>query len=254
MLRRKWKIVCSSFCDRGDIRESNQDALLVRYEDIRGMPAGLFAVADGCGGLMHGDKISQLLTARCEDFWKKKFPDLISYPSPESVRKAVLGWLDDVNREAKAYGDELGSRVGSTMSMLLLIGRQYFIFNVGDSRVYRCRKGTSLCLTEDQSLLADKLRNNEISPEEAKRFKGKNVLTMCVGYYDKVQVFTTCGTMRRGDVFLLCSDGFYNGVGHLSLESIIPDFVAEESASLMRSRIPDGAARDNISVIVFQVR
>lgn len=237
----------------GDVRKINQDAILVRYEKIKGNLVGLFVVADGCGGLAHGEKISQMIVDRCIELWERRKEEFVLHQSEEFIKKIVLDWMDKLNDEARSYGNEIKKRVGSTMSMLWLIGKKYYIFNTGDSRVYRYHRGKLDRLTEDQSLLADKIRNHEITAAEAKTFKKKNVLTMCVGFFEKLHIFTNSGKIYKNDIFLLCSDGFYNGMNDRLIENMFPSFVSKGSAFLLRQMIPDGKAHDNISIIIFQL-
>ena len=254
MLKRRFDIICSSLCEKGDIREVNQDAVLVRYGEVAGHTAGLFVVADGCGGLSHGDRISRMITERCEELWDEQMESFVRNPSENSIRASVLERIDDINEAARDYGRQKGSRVGSTMSLLLLIGRRYYIFHVGDSRIYLHRRKKSLRLTEDQTFLEDRLRNREMTVEEAMDFRGKNPLTMCVGYFDPVRVFTSSGTARRDDIFLMCSDGFYNGLGGAFFGKVFPSGVTEDSAFFLRRMIPENQAGDNVSIIIFQLK
>lgn len=253
MLGQKWDIVCSSICDSGDIREINQDAILVRYERIKGILTGIFVVADGCGGLAHGERISRMIAERCLELWEEKKEEFAAHQSEEIIKKTVSDRMDKINEEARRYGNEIEKRVGSTMSMLWLVGKKYYIFHTGDSRVYRYHRGKLDRLTEDQSLLADKIRNHEITAAEAERFQRKNVLTMCVGFFEKLQLFINFGRAHKYDVFLLCSDGFYNVMDDVSMKNLFPRFITEDSALALRQMIPDGRAGDNISVIVFQL-
>lgn len=251
MLRRKFKIICSSICEKGDIRENNQDCVLVKYDQTAGRTAGIFMVADGCGGLAHGDEISRMVADCFESLWDERIVDFRE--NPERILTDVPEQICRINEKVLDYGIQINERVGSTMSLLILIGRRYYIFHAGDSRIYLYRKKRAFRLTEDQTLLADRLRNGEITIEEALNYKGKNPLTMCIGYFDPVRIFTASGTARRGDIFLLCSDGFYNGIGDTFFGKVFPEEVTEESSAYLRQMIPDGKANDNVSVVIFQL-
>ena len=255
MLRRHLHTAFSLCCEPGDLRSVNQDRVLARQGEISGLQAGLFLVADGCGGLCRGEAVSGLLADSFQVIWDRELPALLAAcRRPEDViPDALAQWVDKINESAYAFGRQVGERVGSTLTVLLTLDRRYYILNVGDSRAY-LRRGRRLCqLTEDQSLVADMLRNREITPEEAVRFRQKNILTMCVGYFDRVQVFRTQGKLRRGDLFLLCTDGLYHGVGEDRLEASLPELVTEDSAAALRDRIAAGDARDNVSAVLVQI-
>jgi len=66
MLRRRLYTVSSVWCDQGDLRPSNQDHVLARQGMLDGRAAGLYLVADGCGGLAYGGEISRLVAESCD--------------------------------------------------------------------------------------------------------------------------------------------------------------------------------------------
>lgn len=255
MLRRRFHTVCSVCCERGDIRRNNQDAVFARQGRLMDHQIGMFMVADGCGGMEYGETISRLLRDSFERIWDEALPPLFSVEKGLEGRlhSAVCGWIQQINETACGFGRRVKGQVGSTLTVLLTLDGRYYIWNVGDSRVY-LRRGKRLCrLTEDQSLLADMLRNGEIAQEEAAGFRRKHVLTMCVGYFEELKIFQTKGKLRRGDLFLLCSDGFYHGVGEARLAELLPEHVVSESAERCRNGIPFGRAADNVSVILVEI-
>ena len=251
--RRTFASVC---CDVGDLRTVNQDRILVRHGEMAGRQVGLFMVADGCGGLSHGETISHLLADSFRVIWEEALPRFLENaedPEKELI-PALMNWVEQINASAYGFGQQIAQRVGSTLTLLVTIDKAYYILNVGDSRVYLCRGKDMLQLTEDQSLVADLLRNREITPEEAKHFGRKNVLTMCVGCFEKVQIFRTSGKLRKGDIFLLCSDGLHSILGEDQIQKWLPKRLEENSATILRDHIPPGAARDNVSVLLVEIR
>lgn len=254
MLTRKYHFCSSVCCEQGDVREYNQDCTLALSGEVGGYAAGLYMVADGCGGLAHGEKISRLLADSFTVIWREALPSLLAMPklTSEDILRALSNWLRQINAVAYAFGRQTESKVGSTLTLLLLLNDAYYILNVGDSRAYLCRNGNLQRLTEDQSLLADMLHNREITPEEARRSERRNVLTMCIGYFEQLQSFCASGKIKRDDIFLLCSDGFYGALSAEKLRSHLPAAVAENSAADLRGLIPLGRAHDNVSVLLVQ--
>ncbi len=255
MLNFKLRTVYSICSEQGDSRAENQDSILARSGEIAGRTAGLFVVADGCGGLSYGGSVSRLLTDSFQVIWEEELPKLLygGRNRQDTILSALRKWMDQINAAAYQFGRQVGEKVGSTATILLTLGRRYYILNVGDSRAYLYRRGVLRQLTEDQSLLADLLRNREITLEQADNFTRKNVLTMCVGGYEKVQCFCTYGKLRRKDIFLLCSDGLYRGLGEEHLGAYLPAEVEEESASRLRGHIAAGGASDNVSALLLEI-
>lgn len=254
MLRRRYFTVFSLCCELGDRRTVNQDRAFARQGEIDGCLAGLFLVADGCGGLQHGEKISQLLAESFAVIWDRELPRLLAVRwSDEEILAAIVGWAERINETAYTFGQQTGERVGSTVSLLMTLDDRYYILNAGDSRIYLRRDQTFQRLTEDQSVVADMLRNGEITPEEAARANCPNALTMCVGYFQRLRPFLAQGRLRRGDLFLLCSDGLYRGLGENRIPACLPRRVTEDSARQLRACIPPGGAEDNVTALLVEV-
>lgn len=255
MLKRGYNAEFSVCCESGDVRSVNQDWVLARYGKMCGFSVGLFIVADGCGGMAYGEMISQLIIRSFIDIWNFKLPNLLEERKnyKKRILPVMLRWIKQINESAYSFGRNINSRVGSTMTVLLTINNNYWIFNCGDSRAYLMRKNKLYKLTEDQTLIADMLRNNEIEHDEISKFGHGNVLTMCVGFFEKMQIFSACGRLKYKDIFLLCSDGLYNSIGNENLIYMMPDHIDKLSAKHLRDSIVNGKAADNVSVVLVEI-
>lgn len=242
--------------ETGDVRNENQDHILCRAGNIGGIPCGLFLVADGMGGLRHGGWASEYTARSFEAWWHRELPPMIlaGRDSDEDLEELLEQEIWEINRAVYRFGRERQIRCGTTLSVLLLAGSRGFIRNLGDSRVYRQRDNRIRCLTQDQSLVAQLLREGAITEQEAKISSKKNVLTMCLGMYEEAQSFGAKGRVRNGDVFLLCSDGLYNPLGEARMEELLglAGYGAEQKAALLRRQIPPGKAHDNVSAVVVE--
>ena len=161
MLRAEYSVCC----EPGDLRRDNQDRVFAARGEVNGQQAGIFMVADGCGGMALGEKISTLLAESFSRIWEEELPRLLRQTGdPHAhMRPAIADWVQRINASAYTFGQSVGEKVGSTLSLLVLLNRRYYICNAGDSRVYRLRADGWERLTEDQSLVADMLRNGELS-------------------------------------------------------------------------------------------
>ena len=252
------KLITSSYSDKGDIRKENQDSILCLTGMVGKYRSGLFVVADGCGGMKNGEKISRLVTRELKLVWEKQLPDIVAGKrfNRFDIESMLDGAIDRINRKAVKLCKDTGEKGGSTVSLILMLGVRYFIRHAGDSRIYRVRYGIKQ-LTEDQTLVADMVRRCEITAEEARTHRKKNVLNMCIGYFDKVKLYKASGFIHRCDEFIICSDGLYNCISEKQLRSFVrhqrtADYGA--GAERLRRRIPEGAARDNVSVILVRCK
>lgn len=249
-----YNVYVSAHTDIGDRKKTNQDSIFFKSDVINNHRVCMFIVADGCGGLRFGEEVSNLIVTYFSRFWNDEFKKTISAKKIDmcEIDTCLNRAMEDVNQKAREFSKQVKAGVGSTLTMLVSADNKYIVKNVGDSRVYLKRKNKIIQLTEDQSLVADLVRSGELTKEEAKNHKKKNVLTMCVGAFDDLKVYTGSGVIKDKDTFILCSDGLHN---HVSAETMLEILKAEkydfeEKAQILRESIEKGNADDNVSSVV----
>jgi PPM family protein phosphatase len=226
----------------GRVRSINEDNYLAR-DDV-----GLWAVADGMGGHRGGEVASEIACASLG----RAFAD-----------RTVEGLVDAIE-QANAAVFEAGSDdpdlsgMGTTVVALAVVdelGDEVLaVANVGDSRVYRLAGSDLEQLTEDHSLVADLVRQGNLSPEEAAVHPQRNIVTRVLGVNDDVPVDIVTVEPHRGDRYVLCSDGLFNEVPEPAIADVLhridePGAVAED---LVRLAV-EGGGRDNVTVVVVDV-
>jgi serine/threonine protein phosphatase PrpC len=97
--------------------------------------------------------------------------------------------------------------------------------HVGDSRLYRVRQGRAEQLTADDSVVQHMVDAGFIKPEEARHHPKKNQLLAAMGSEEMPQVHVTFlpESLRDGDAFLLCSDGWWDGLDLDDIERTMLD-------------------------------
>ena len=142
--------------------------------------------------------------------------------------------------------------MGTTISVLLVVGDYAVVGKVGDSRAYLIIGGNPEQLTEDHTLIAWQLKQGLITHEEATVSPHRNVITRAVGSRDYVEVDTRIVGLTQGDRFLLCSDGL---PGYLRDEDIVP--LVELGGAEAVQRFVDIAnvrgGRDNITAVLVEL-
>lgn len=249
-----FNIKISSHTDIGDVKKTNQDCIFSKNDVINGHSVGLFIVADGCGGLAYGEEISNLVVTHFSRVLNHELKELLQHNiiNANAVDELLEKAIRDINDGALAFSHQVDSKVGSTVSLLLTIDNRFYIKNVGDSRIYLLRGKHIKQLTEDQSLVADMVRNGELTIEEAKTFKKKNILTMCIGVFEEIKTYSKNGKIKNNDTFVLCCDGLHNHVSSEKMVQIInnKNISFENKAEEMRMSIESGIANDNVSAII----
>ena len=115
--------------DTGIKRDNNQDSIFLSDSPVGPLP-NLYIVADGMGGHAAGDFASQYAIRLVVDFVKKS-----TIENPLSLMKrAFIYASNEVYKEAEK--DKYKNGMGTTMVAAVLIGKELYVGNIGDSRLY----------------------------------------------------------------------------------------------------------------------
>ena len=124
---------------------------------------------------------------------------------------------------------------------------------MGDSRGYLVREGRNEQLTEDHSLVNEKVRAGMMTMEEAQNHRLKNIITRSLGYQEEVEIDAQVQAVRRSDRFLLCSDGLSNLVSTAEIgEAVLRNSPQDAARSLIEMACERGGD-DNITVVCLAV-
>ncbi|MCG5056346.1 MAG: Stp1/IreP family PP2C-type Ser/Thr phosphatase [Myxococcales bacterium] len=243
--------------DVGRKREHNEDNFLVDKK------LSLFVVADGMGGHASGEVASHLAVHELRRVVEEDRPTLEAYQQGKAATQDVLQILEEavqsacqaVFRRGQQDPDKRG--MGTTASVLLVVGERGFIAHVGDSRIYLLRQGQVVQLTEDHSLVNELIRRGKVTKEtlaQSPYASFKNAVTRAVGVYETVQVDTIDFDILPGDQFLLCSDGLH---AYLDERRTL-ELMSEDDVTQVPQRLIDHANRsggiDNITAVVIRIQ
>lgn len=240
--------------DIGRRRAQNEDYFLID----EGL--SLYIVADGMGGLDRGDIASRMACERIRDHILKSTVEIESFRAQPtlSARDKVLSVLEAgvqlACSEIFALADQQAGRgMGTTLDILFMCDGVGFTAHVGDSRIYLFRNGKIHQLTEDHSLVQEKVKQGLLTREEARTAKRRNVITRAVGVLPNVKVDTLAFEIDVGDCFLLCSDGLHQYFSDVELEKAIPDVGREDVSQTLTEMANERGGADNITVVFSEV-
>ncbi|MCF8199612.1 MAG: bifunctional protein-serine/threonine kinase/phosphatase [Sulfuritalea sp.] len=194
----------------------------------------LVAVADGVGGHANGRKASEYcVRSLLSDYYAT--PDTWSVPQAlDKVIGALNRWLHAHSRRARETAG-----MATTLSALVLRGRRYVVAHVGDTRIYRLRRGELTRLTSDHVWEHPELRN---------------VLSRAVGLDAVLAVDYADGELEEGDVFLLVSDGVWAALGDTRLARLLAgNDTADDIATKLANAAVDSGAQDNCTALVVRI-
>jgi len=238
--------------DIGQRRKLNEDSFL-RDDGI-----GFYIVADGVGGHAKGEVASALTVEEAYGYIKRELATVerfLSDPNPETLfqlRRLVESAVQSACYMVFGLAEQDPERRGmsTTVSGLLLAENIGVVAQVGDSRIYRLRHGTAQQLTEDHTLINYKLKHGLITPEEATRAPGRNVITRAVGHKDYVQVDTIECDVLQDDRFMLCSDGLHGYIEEHEVARLMEGKALEEVAQRFVDLANERGGKDNITVLL----
>ena len=222
----------SAHSDRGRVRPANQDTA---YAGTR-----LLAVADGfgpAGAPVSGAAVEAL-----------RFLDTEEVPAGNVLNlleEAVRGATEAVRDVADA--DENGT----TLTALLWTGSQLALVHIGDSRAYLLRDGGLFRITHDHSVVQSLIDEGRLTPEEAGAHPQRTLLLKAL----------TTGTpdlklhdARRGDRYLLCSDGLTAVVPEHRIRELLTAHPSpEEAVRTLVDAANEAGGPDNVSCVVADV-
>ena len=233
--------------DVGNRRTSNQDSLMLRTGTCQGKEILLAAVADGMGGMKRGDWASLTALTMLDRWWTERLSEFVG----ETVLWDLLGDSLAVTVEQinwTIYRESGAERSGTTLSMLFLYDNHYLLLHVGDSRIYRLRRGVTEQLTRDQTWCQQELDAGRLTAEEAAVHPMRHALISTLGVEAQYQLQRESGTVSPGDAFLLCSDGFYQEFDPAVWKKIDdPQKLLEQACA----QIKEGPAGDNLSAVLL---
>ncbi|HKZ62958.1 MAG TPA: Stp1/IreP family PP2C-type Ser/Thr phosphatase [Thermoplasmata archaeon] len=243
----------------GRVRSVDEDSLLATEIQTAFLSQPrtrlLLMVADGMGGHRRGDVASKIVV---QTVARTLLPMLTS---EEEVSRAeyCTALLDAVVGANQAVFDRAQSSpeyegMGTTLALAVVDGRNLYVSNVGDSRVYLVNKREICQVTRDHSLVQEMVDRGEITAEEARHHPRKNVITMVLGVYGEVTPDVGCLTVEPGDRVLLCCDGLVNHVEDGDIHRVVVETGDPQRACeiLVALANKDGG-KDNISVVLAPI-
>jgi len=220
----------------GRVREVNEDGVFDRPD------LGLWAVADGMGGHGDGDLASGAII--------EAMAALSQPTSALEMRREFERQVEAAHRRLHELSAERGGVVGATLVALLRFEAHFACLWCGDSRAYLYRRGELAQLSHDHSRAQDLVDGGVMSPEEARVWRGRNVVTRALGVEGEVELDMVDGPLAPGDRILLCSDGLTGHVQDSEIARALGVRGPEEACAALVALTLERGAEDNVSLIV----
>jgi protein phosphatase len=247
------RIAYAGLTDPGRVRPLNEDGLLL-------LPgAGVFAVADGLGGLDGGDIASRtalqalaaLYTAPGGAPCCPLFPPEDEHPAGPPLAAVVAA----VNLRTFRQKIALGRNMATTLAMIQCCGPTAAVVHVGDSRVYRWRGGELRCLTRDHSLVNELCDQGAMTPSQAEQSRQRHVITRAIGAAATVAPTVNTCDLLPGDLLLLCTDGLTAMLADTEISALLKNNADRPGQTVARlvAAANEAGGRDNVTVVLVQL-
>jgi serine/threonine protein phosphatase PrpC len=245
MKTRGWAVT-----DVGRKRDHNEDSFLCN-DELR-----LYAVADGMGGHLGGERASRMAVEIVE---REMIQARARGLSPDEGPPAVGSALRDITLLAAraiyeaAHADAQHAGMGTTLTTAAFHNQHLTLCHVGDSRAYVYRDGRARQLTEDHSWIQEQVRAGLLSPDDAMVSRFRNIITRSVGFEPSVEPDVITVPVEAGDCYLLCSDGLSNYLSTEEIGAVLTNRFYGDAGPALVEMANDRGGDDNVTCVVIYV-
>jgi protein phosphatase len=243
------KIQVAQLSHIGMHRSENQDSMnYVNPEDkellkTRGC---LLMVADGMGGAAGGRVASQIASSVVPKAYYANSADPL-----ESLRHAFQAANQEILQRSQADSSLQG--MGTTATAIAFLAGKCFFAHVGDTRLYRVRGHQIQQLTKDHSMVATMVREGLISEVDARHHPQRNILLRSVGVKEEIAIDVQSEEVKKGDVYVLCTDGLHGLVEDQEIATIVEEEIPEMACESLVTFANQRGGFDNVTIQVAVV-
>lgn len=241
-------------------RRSNNQDFITKFLIDEKKSIYFFAVADGMGGAAGGEVASQTVIDTCKGFLSNYFsantpPYNLKFALKSAIKTADKKLVEIVNDRPELRG------MGTTLTCVLIVGDNYVVGNIGDSRTYYYNSQIMTQITRDHSAIEDYRREHGDNLDDAIVKQYGHLITRSLGPgRDEPDIFPLdgeCYQLKDDSGFLLCSDGLLVNKGETDPSEFHNYCIGKKTTrdaveSLIGHAFYSGST-DNISVICVEI-
>lgn len=203
--------------DIGRVRSENEDSYLCNDK------IGLYAVADGIGGLPSGAQASQLsIQALQKIVAEHEVGTKLNY---ERILSAIN---DQVFQLGRMISPQFG--IGSTLTFVHVTGVKLHFGHVGDSTAHRLRSKNLQQLTTDHTIETELKARAARGEPLGLLMENRAALTRCIGQPPPLEPDCFAHTILPHDRYLLSSDGMSRFIPHDEITKVMTEANDPETA------------------------
>jgi serine/threonine protein phosphatase PrpC len=255
-LRSQRSLSAAAQRDIGRVRSINQDSvfafLTTLPRETSDITLGLFIVADGMGGHDGGEVASRLaVTTVARNILSELVLPALDDSVSEALQPLIIAAVQDANRAIWEHAQAVGSDMGTTCTVALLLGQALYIGHVGDSRAYLATPTGMKVITNDHSAVGRLIQVGQLDPSEARDHPLRSQLYRTIGQHPEVLVDFVYQPLGNATHLLLCSDGLWGMVDdEVLLDVLEHSFWPQDACRELIARANLAGGDDNISAVV----
>jgi len=237
------KLSAYGHSDVGFLRETNEDSFLVSLEK------GIFAVADGVGGLPYGS-LASLLAVQYFDALTQGPNDCVT---PDELRFLISQIHSNIIKCGPIVGGQNG--IGTTFSGIRFFNGKFIFGHVGDSYILKYDKKTSELnqISKEHTLAAELIAKH--GPDAANDMPEhyNHTLTRCLGQDIDFEVDGGEFEAEPGDKVLLASDGLLNMVDPSEISKLCASMDCQSLVKELIDQANQNGGVDNTTVVCIDL-
>ena len=201
----------------------------------------IVAISDGVSNVCYSELASKAVIQAVTHFIEQyRYSDNI----PENLLEELL---DQINEKIISLSKKIG-RTAATVALVLWKGNRYYIASIGDSAVYRKRKGNLELLTTPHTKAAEKMKQGQYftlaDSHTLTAYLGKD------GSSGGQMAYYNSGEINKGDKFLICSDGISTGLTQDEIKKAMSKG-EERGIQVLWKYVKKRKIRDNCSAVIL---
>ncbi|HEU5101055.1 MAG TPA: protein phosphatase 2C domain-containing protein [Roseiflexaceae bacterium] len=255
-LRSHRGLAAGALRDVGRVRSANQDSVFTLITTLpregSDLALGLFIVADGMGGHHGGEVASRMAISTVARYVLTELvAPALADGSTEAIQPLIVGAVQAANGAIWDHAQSIGSDMGTTCTVALLLGRALYVGHVGDSRAYLATPTGLKLITNDHSTVGRLIQLGQLDPSEAREHPLRSQLYRTVGQQPEVGVDFIYQPIGDATHLLMGSDGLWGMLGEDVLLDVLEHTIWPQDAChelIARANLAGG--EDNITAIV----
>jgi serine/threonine protein phosphatase PrpC len=215
---------------------------------------GIFLVVDGVGGHAAGEQAADTAVAMLRARLERE-----TGPLDDRIREAITIANNEIHRRALLRPEWKG--MACVLTVAVVNNGSATIGHVGDTRLYKMRRGELVKITRDHSPVGEREDANELSEAEAMRHPRRNEVYRDVGAEphepaDDEFIDIQHVPFESDAALLICSDGLTDAVPSATIARIVGEYAGHpyEVVQGLIGAANDAGGKDNVTVVYVEGR